>query len=435
MNKGHTRAGRQNTDNKQLLGSTFAKISKIPDKFLNFAGQEYNPLMKKIAFAFLIMLAASALSAQKLSKHANISIITCGPGNQLYSAFGHTALRVKDPALRLDNVYNYGTFDFNTPNFYLKFARGKLDYMLSISRYKQFILSYKREKRWIKQQTLKLSRTEKQAVFEFLINNAKPENKYYRYDFFYDNCATRIRDLIEKTLTDSLKLGNTGLDSDASFRDMLHLYLTEKPWVKFGIDLIIGLPADKTVSRREAAFLPDYLFNVFADAQTAEPTGSRKLIAETKTIHLPYKKPHKSKTVFSPFILFSLIFLLIGIISFIEIRKKTRYKIIDILLFGIFGLAGVLISLLWFATDHSATANNMHLIWTLPTHLFAVFIIGSEKLRLLAKAYFTVFLLVFVLFAAFSPLFPQDIPLALIPLNLTLALRSFIILRSINRKL
>src|SRR5690606_22569898 len=161
--------------------------------------------MKKTKFLFFLLFMPLLVLGQsvKLSPRAEISIITCGPGEELYSSFGHSAFRVKDPALKLDFAYNYGTFDFNKPNFYIKFAQGKLLYELSVSYFEDFVYNYKIEGRWVKEQVLNLSQDEKNQLFNFLNINAQPENKEYLYDFFFDNCSTKIRDVLEEVLNNN----------------------------------------------------------------------------------------------------------------------------------------------------------------------------------------------------------------------------------------
>src|SRR5690606_34037655 len=142
-------------------------------------------------------------------------------------------------------VYNYGTFDFDTPNFYVKFARGKLNYILNVTTFDRFIRTYQIEGRWVKRQILNLTETEKQALFNFLENNALPENRDYKYDFFYDNCSTRIRDVLEYILGDKLHYPENPADSVQTFRNLIDLYLTDLKWSDLGIDLALGAPTDK----------------------------------------------------------------------------------------------------------------------------------------------------------------------------------------------
>ena len=162
--------------------------------------------MKKLLFLFILIFFCGSISAQTrpLSSEAKISLLTCSPGGAIYELFGHTAVRVKDPSQGLDLVFNYGIFDFDTPNFVVKFVRGKLLYKLGVDQFRRFEYQYQVQNRLVIEQLFNFNPTEKQTVFDYLLNNAKPENAYYQYDFFYDNCSSRIFDVLKDTLEQNL---------------------------------------------------------------------------------------------------------------------------------------------------------------------------------------------------------------------------------------
>ena len=170
--------------------------------------------MKKKYFFFLLLFSIyTGLGAQiKLSEYAEVSIVTAGPGNEFYEAFGHSAIRIKDPVLRLDLIYNYGMFDFNAPNFELNFTKGNLIYSMGRYNFRDFLAGYKRDKRWVKQQVLNLTQEERQSFFIYLENNALPENKNYNYDPYFDNCATKLRDITTAILGDKVVLSNKNIN-------------------------------------------------------------------------------------------------------------------------------------------------------------------------------------------------------------------------------
>src|SRR5690606_29894905 len=178
---------------------------------------------------FFVSIAAKAQFVP-LSESAEISIITIGPGAELYDKFGHSAFRIQDPETGQDVVFNYGKFDFDTPNFYTKFAQGKLLYELGVSYYQPFYESYVAQNRWIKQQTLNLTLSEKRALSEFLWNKAKPENKKYKYDFFYDNCATKMRDVLWEVLGETLEFKEDHITSEFTFRELIQQNLQANTW-------------------------------------------------------------------------------------------------------------------------------------------------------------------------------------------------------------
>src|SRR5690606_16424401 len=216
--------------------------------------------MKKILLLVLLLVNTLAFAEVRLTDKAEIRIVTCGPyQGELYSAFGHSAIRVFDPELDIDLIYNYGVFNFNQPNFYLNFAKGHLLYRLAVSRYQPFVESYIEENRYVHEQILNLTPTQNQKVFEFLQWNAKEENMHYYYDYFYDNCATRVRDVMKNALGESVRFEDSHISTSYTIRDLCDLYLQEQPWGDLGIDLCLGLPMDKPATPWMYMFLPDYL--------------------------------------------------------------------------------------------------------------------------------------------------------------------------------
>jgi hypothetical protein len=321
---------------------------------------------------FLILLiftigSVELLHSQQLTKDAKISLMTGTPGDQLYNCFGHSAIRIEDPNLRMDFLYNYGTFDFDTPNFYLKFVQRKLLYTLSKSSYRGLALLYEQEGRGIYLQELLLNQEEKQLVFDRLKENYKPENREYLYDFFYDNCATRIRDILQDGLGEDLDIPNE--EGTKRFRAYLDEYLEPTPWMDLGIDIILGLEADKKADSKAQMFLPDYLADNLAKA-----TYKGKPLLGEKVWTLPLPEVEQSKSFFSPFLVMLLVSLLIGLLSWIARKQKTLTNLIDLSLFSILSIAGLLVAFLWFGTDHIATQYNLSLLWASPLYLLWVFV-------------------------------------------------------------
>ena len=209
------------------------------------------------------------MNAQTVTEFTRISLLTGSPGSELYSTFGHSAIRVSDPAQGSDMVYNYGTFDFNTPNFYVKFARGKLLYKLSIASFENFQNSFKYENRSVDEQVLRLTLPQTKTLVALLKENYKPENRYYKYDFFFDNCATRIRDLLIEAFGGDFEYQypEEWKEGDMTFRNLIDLYLTNHHWSDFGIDLALGVPTDGIAQPADYMFLPDYLAEGFQTAR------------------------------------------------------------------------------------------------------------------------------------------------------------------------
>jgi hypothetical protein len=377
--------------------------------------------MKKKHFFILALLSSCFLltAQQKLSPKATVSVVTCGPGNVLYSAFGHSAFRIYDPLLGLDKVYNYGTFDFEAPNFYLNFAKGKLTYQLSTSSFSRFLRVYHYENRWVKTQELNLELADVQAVFNFLENNAKPENKSYQYDFFYDNCSTKIEEVINSALKEKVIFSNSHITTNKTHRDLISDYTKNHKWGKFGIDLALGSVIDKNATKNEYKFLPDYIYQAFENATLF---SKKPLVRNTRSI-LKEKMKEKPFSLLQPLTISLLIALFILAFTYKNYTLKKRTKWIDFILNFTTGLIGVAVLLLWFATTHTATYKNFNFLWAFAPNLVIAFYMLKSKLPKWVDYYNWVLLLLLVVMILFWLLQIQVFNTAIIPFILALAIR------------
>lgn len=357
----------------------------------------------------VFFLACQALAAQTLSDSATISLMTVAPGKFVYSTFGHSALRVRDPEARFDRCYNYGTFDFEQPNFVLKFCQGRLLYNLDIETYRSFEYGNLRDRRPMQEQQLNLNKEQRQRLFELLEENYKEENRYYQYDFFYDNCATRIRDIVEETFFHQIRYDTAFLPLRATMRQLLQPYLDEKPWLGFGIDLVLGLPADRVANASHYMFLPDYVHHLFAKAAT--PDGNPLVLRER---NIPEKQPPPPSFMPGPLDRPLWVMGFIVVIGLLSMADPRTEKVFDTVFWFVLGLAGLIIFLLWFATDHSATKSNMNILWAWPTHLF--FFWRRRKNSPFVENYFTAAALVAALLILFWAWLPQELPAAALPI-------------------
>ncbi|WP_299818288.1 DUF4105 domain-containing protein [uncultured Pontibacter sp.] len=384
--------------------------------------------LKRISLLLLILLLAVQAKAQfegvHISPEAKISLITCSSGDDLYAVFGHSAVRVQDPTLGMDVIFNYGTFDFNEPNFYLKFARGKLNYKLSAAHFQDFVYNYAQENRSVFEQELNLTPEQKQKYWLFLTNNYLPANRFYLYDFFFDNCATRIRDGLEATFPDQIKFNIDHLDKDYSFRNLIDLYLPPQPWGDFGIDLALGAKIDREATPYEYMFLPDFLSQGFANATINQSGQAVPLAGKPVAVFTQEPPADKPFALFTPTILSWALLLIVVAATLLDIKKKRRSRTLDTLLFFAAGLLGILLLLLWFGTDHQATANNFNLLWAIPTHMVAAFYLGKRILPEWVRRYMEISGLITGMFVLFWWILPQEPHLAFIPLALTFALRA-----------
>lgn len=303
-----------------------------------------------------------------LSDDAQISVITVQPGEPVYTLFGHTAIRVQDPELGIDHSYNYGTFDYSDPLFVPRFIQGNLNYYLSVASSQAALRHYAGvEHRMVIEQVLNLDRDARQSLFNFLRTNAMPENREYRYDFLYDNCSTRVLDALDSTLTIQL----TSADPDQSFRDMLLPYLEPRRAVKAGIDISLGSEVDTQVTYRQQAFLPDALMEILDSATVVIDGETIPLVARTDTLAVP---PSRGRSI--PWLLYAGWLLVILRLTYLTVKKtwKSSSMVFDITVFGIVGLAGCILTYMWFFTAHTVTAWNANLLWAAPTHLVFVLV-------------------------------------------------------------
>ncbi|MFM1877944.1 MAG: hypothetical protein RLZZ241_810 [Bacteroidota bacterium] len=362
-----------------------------------------------------------------LSPRARVSILTCGPGTELYSTFGHSAFRVWDPAQNIDWVYNYGTFDFNTPNFYMKFARGKLDYALSKSVFSSFLYTYQIEQRWVQEQVLALSATQEQALFNFLEQNAKPENRYYRYDFLFENCATKIPDILLKVFGDSIRFTPYQTNAKATFRELIQENLNPNSWSSFGIDLALGAVIDRNATLFEHTFLPKYVYKQLEYGEIY-PTA---LVANSKIIlDLPEIKPQVNFWT-SPLFWFCAVLIISLMVTYRELKMGIYNPLWDVLLLAGTGLAGIIIFFLWFLTDHSATAWNFNILWANPLNLLAAVQIFRNKHNKFVRRFALLALQLLVLCPLIWFIGIQGFSAVLVPIWASLALRYSSMLRTL----
>ena len=370
----------------------------------------------------------------ELTERAQISLITGEPGRELAAKFGHSAIRVYDPENGIDLVYNYGTYDFNAPGFYQKFLMGKLNYSLSVYEFKRMAYAYKYYNQSLYEQVLNLNYDEKVEVYNIININYQPENRYYLYDFFLDNCSSRIRDVLENVLGDKLYFDDQHIKKHKTFRQLLDEFLYSAKWGDFGIDLIIGRPADVIASSREYMFLPYKLFDAFEYAQIIRDNGKSPLVQITNIINQSVKIPGKKAIQVSPLLLFWALFLLVLALSLIFNRNKKVFKYIDIILFLAVGFTGLLISFLWFVTEHIPTKDNLNLLWAFPFHLILPYMI-LRNIKTQWKKYYLQFWIIFlILFLASWTILPQQMNIANIPIILMLLVRFFYNSKNNNSK-
>ena len=353
-----------------------------------------------------------------------LSLLTCAPGEEIYSLFGHTAIRYEDPVNGIDAVFNYGLFSFNTPNFILRFSLGETDYQLGATDYAHFAAEYAFDGRSVWQQTLNLSKEEKAELIRLLQKNYLPENRVYRYNFFYDNCATRPRDKIEESIDGKVIYPAEPQDGSLSFRDIVHQYCKGHPWARFGIDLCIGSEADRPITQRQMMFAPFYLMDAFAGAQIVHDSVQRPLVSGKELIVDALPEEEEGGWMPTPFQCSLLLFILTAAATIYSIRKRTGLWGVDLILFGAAGIVGCVLAFLALFSEHPAVSSTFLFLVFHPGQLlllpYIIYCVRKGK----KCWYLTLNIVVLTLFMVLFPLIPQRFDLAVVPLALCLLIRS-----------
>lgn len=379
-------------------------------------------IIKFISILFFSIPCSLFTFSQPDSCQLRISLLTCSAGEELYSTWGHTAIRVTDSTGQMDMVFNYGTFDDSDPDFYTKFTRGLMIYALSAYPFSDFVEEYRLQGRGVIEQTLSLSCEERTRLFNALRLNAQNENRFYEYYFSTDNCTTRAKDMIVKNSGGSILFKGFLSSPPPSFRNLIHAYLDKNNQLrsKLGIDILLGSNLDKKVSTEQSMFLPDYLMKGFENADI----NGHPIVTGTKTIlNVPVQSNGSNKSL-SPFIIFSFFALLVLVLSFVKnaVINNMLY-IFDILFFLALGLLGILLMMLWIIRIDDVCRNNFNLLWALPTHLpVAVVMLRNKKW---ICSYFKIVVLLTAGTAAAWWLIPQQLNTAIAPLLAIILFRAW----------
>lgn len=370
----------------------------------------------------------------QLSDSAKISLLTNTPWDgAVWSLFGHTALRVEDPANNLDAAFNYGLFDFDSPNFIYRFAKGETDYAVGEENAKKYLHAYQMRGIGITEQVLNLTQEEKQRIYNALLINSLPENRIYRYNYFYDNCSTRPRDIVENNIDGTILY--TPTNKEQTYRDLVHECVNPEPWVRFGIDLVIGADADKVITDRQKDFLPAYLMNAYKGAKIKNEDGTeRNLLISEHAISEQFSQARLSVTN-EPLIYGVILLLITLIISYFSLKGKIRIvsKLFDFILFLSAGVAGCVIFFLMYFSIHPCTNPNWNIVWLNPLQLIIAFLLLINFFSKAVYYYHFINFAVLIVFLLAWFLIPQYLEIAFIPYILALAVRSGVNIISYRR--
>lgn len=308
-----------------------------------------------------------------------ISLLTCGPRQNVYSLYGHTAIRYEDKAKGVDLAINYGVFSFDKSFFVLRFVFGLTDYEMGIEYFNDFLAQYAGSGCGVRQQTLNLTSSEKAAIAQAIDENFKPENRVYRYNYFYDNCTTRARDILANHINGKIRYIRHK-NPDISFREMIHAYNDTHRWARFGNDLLLGVKADRPTTFTEQQFLPQNLANDFANAVIVQKGLVKRKLVTNDTWILPKTNGVGSDSFpISPAVCFGVFALLVLAITFVEYKKSVNYWFVDTIIMGVDGMCGLILLAMVFS-QHPTVSLNLQILLLNPLSVAAI-IPATRNLR------------------------------------------------------
>ena len=380
--------------------------------------------MSRLKYFIFCLFMGVAFSVQSQSTDSiRFSLLTCAPGTEIYSLFGHTAIRYENYTRRIDVVFNYGMFSFNTPNFIFRFVAGETDYQLGITPYSYFEAEYAMRGSSVYQQVLNLTQSEKKRLLTILENNYLPENRIYRYNYFYDNCTTRARDKIEECIEGKVVYPDSL--SGKSYRSIVHEFTAGSPWDEFGIDLCLGAEADKEINKRQQMFSPFYMKYYASNAYIVDAGGTRRplILDETKIVDVEPEEVQPG-FILSPLMCGALFLALCVVMAWGQWKTQRIWWGWDIVLYGLQGLAGCIIAFLFFFSVHPTVGSNWLLILFNPIPLlYLPFMVYKAVKR--KKDYYHVGNMVYLtLFITILPFCGQEFNLTVLPLALGLLVTS-----------
>ena len=314
-----------------------------------------------------------------------ISIITCDPGSEVYSLFGHGALRINHIESDEDIVVNWGIFEYYEDQFKFgyDFAKGRLNYYMGIQNTMNFLREYSYYNRGVREQILNLTTSEKKEIIEFVSLNNLPENRNYKYEFFYDNCSTRIRDLLSSIFRSNISWGNHPSENKFTFREIIHQNLAPQPWLMLGIDLVLGQRIDQLVNNKNLMFLPAYLEAILDSTKITTVAQSKTLISR-KNVLIP--SAENNRPAITSITIYGWIVLMITLLL-LFLKNDRIFNVWSCVLLTLLSLLGVVLYFMWFGTDHQATKNNSNILWANPSYLFLVWVIIFKKWNKVSLVY------------------------------------------------
>ena len=376
--------------------------------------------MKKFILLFLLITKVAFVSAASLDS-VRISLLTCAPGTEIYALFGHTAIRYEDPKRGQDWVYNYGMFNFREPNFVMRFVRGETDYQLGRIPFSYFEAEYAMRGSAVYQQVLNLTNEEKIRLITSLEENYRPVNRVYRYNYFYDNCTTRARDKIEESIYGTVVYPEGA--NNVSFRDIVHEYTAGHEWSEFGIDLCLGMDADKHIDIRRQMFAPFYMKRFASEAMIHRADTVVPFVAEEFKV-VDAERTEEDVCWCSPMMGAMLLLLFTLLMVWRSVRKGRFPWAWDALLFGAQGFGGIIVSFLFFFSVHPTVGSNWLVVLFNPLPLIYLPWMIYKDVKGKKDRYHGINSVCLTFFIILMPLLLQEFNLTVLPLALSLLLTS-----------
>ena len=323
---------------------------------------------------YKVIIPSRTDKVRSISDSAKFYLVTCEPAKEIYERFGHSGIRVYDPVTKIDEVFHWGLFSFDTPNFVGRFISGNTDYQMGVYSTKFFLPQYVERGSSVYAQELNLTSEQKHALWAKLWDNYRPENRKYRYNFIYDNCATRpyqmILDAYEGNVVSSVDLG------EITYRDIINKYVAPNTLYNLGINLIVGSEADRVISVEECVSFP--LYTQFVLDHTKIIGTNENVVVETEILNqAEFKVQYINTTAYNAFNIIAVILTLICIIFYT--RKKRYMPVLTQAILIISGLVGIIIAYLWFCSHHPLVDNNYNILWCNPLNLIFGILLFTKR--------------------------------------------------------
>ena len=371
-----------------------------------------------IVLTFILSVVNATVGAQSMTNpdRIQISLLTCSPGKEVWAQYGHTAIRYYDKESGEDLAINYGIFSLDQTYFIPRFVLGMTDYRMGVQPMDMFLAQYSYEGRGVVEQVLNLSAEDKEVIYKALQENMKPENVVYRYNYFFDNCTTRARDMLVNHLHG--KVVYPPAEEDATFRSMIHKWNNKYEWSQFGEDLLLGVNADRKTTKSEQQFLPE---NLRSDFDKARYNG-KPLVKETNVLldaETEVAEPVFPLSPLSVALIFAVISLVMMLFSY---RRQQVYWAWDLALMLTSGLMGIIFFVMIFS-HHPCVSLNFILLFFNPLPLFFLYSTIKKKKVIWWKIWG-----VLIILGLFGSLF-QEIPLPILIVASFLLLHCIVHLR------